>query len=170
MPVWLQVLVGVFAVITAIGVAWTKMVRPAARLVTLAEEVVPLLRELTEQAPNTLKVLNDMAQQFRTDSGSSLRDVVNRLDEAAKEAQVVSSTLAINVETQARRSGSQDVQLERLVQLLSKLVVQVEQSAVADAVVASDLTASQQRADAVEGEAGEAADAGVRSDPTKEAQ
>jgi hypothetical protein len=76
------------AALSALGYLWKKAVKPVAKFITEADKMIPLLVALNEtfkDNPTGFKVLNEIAAQFRTDSGSSLRDVVNRLEVAAKE-------------------------------------------------------------------------------------
>jgi methyl-accepting chemotaxis protein len=98
------------AVLTALGIIWKKGILPLALFISHVNEMVPLLKALNEtfkDNPTGFKVLNEIAAQFRTDSGSSLRDVVNRLEvaakdnkEAAERAAVAADNLRIGVEAQ----------------------------------------------------------------------
>lgn len=65
---WAQYVLWAGAFVAAIAVIWAKVFRPMMNLVSAAA------------------VLQEIVKQFRTDSGSSLRDAVNRLEEAAKAA------------------------------------------------------------------------------------
>ena len=65
---WVQYVLWAAAFVAAIAVIWAKVFRPMMNLVSAAA------------------VLQEIVKQFRTDSGSSLRDVVNRLEESAKVA------------------------------------------------------------------------------------
>lgn len=83
MPQWAETLGWIAGALVAAGIVWTKLVRPLLRFASLAERMVPLLVDLTKQfedAPGAFAVLDEVAAQFRTNSGSSLRDVVNRLE------------------------------------------------------------------------------------------
>lgn len=88
MPVWLQVIIGAAALVTAIGVLWKKVISPGARLVHTMELMLPLLNKLLDAFKDSpdgaFKVLQEIAKEFRTDSGSSLRDLANRLEATAK--------------------------------------------------------------------------------------
>jgi len=86
MPVWMQVVLGAAALATAFGVLWAKVVKPGAAFITLVGKLHPLLQNLVDAfsgEANLLQVLHEIAGEFKTDSGSSLRDVINRLDVAA---------------------------------------------------------------------------------------
>jgi hypothetical protein len=77
--------VGIAAFVVAAGIIWTKLLRPAARLIVLGESLLPLLQNMVEHLGHTsepFSVLNEIVAEFRTDSGSSLRDVVNRLEQS----------------------------------------------------------------------------------------
>lgn len=164
MPVWTQYILGTAGLLIALGVIWTKAIRPAAKLVTAAEEMLPMMKELTASfrgTPHAFDVLDEIVAQFRTDSGSSLRDVVNRLEAGAQDFRVGAES--------AKQLAEQDrQQLQRLIILLDRLTVRVDAGVatgtrmeVAQGVVASDLAAAHKRADETQGEAGAAADAAV---------
>jgi len=90
-------LVALGVIIKAPGLIWTRIVKPFAKSVVEVDtvsqlaKVAPDLILLSKMGP----VIYDMAQQFKTDSGSSLRDVINRLEEAAK---ANADALALNAE------------------------------------------------------------------------
>jgi hypothetical protein len=138
-------LLTVAAVITAVGIIWVKMlrpvwlkaVRPISRLAVLADEAIPLLRELIaafrETPPGAFAVLDEIARQFRTDSGSSLLDIVNRIDAAAKENSTVAEVLAAKVEAVKRLTADDRAQdahdrlvLNELDAGMARLVMTVE--------------------------------------------
>lgn len=174
MPTWVQVILAAAAVVTSLGVLWSKVGRPLWRVGRQAEVLVPMLGEFTEAfhgTPQVFAILDEMVREFRTDSGSSLRDVINRL-----EALVLAQTIA----GEAARQLSQDDRqtLARAVLLLDLLGTKADQvtedraAVAADLVVAEakvagvadDLAAAQVRADATDAdEAGAAADAASRS-------
>ncbi len=96
MPRWAQIIIGTAAVLAAAGVIWTKLLRPLGlfiyTFVLVQREILPLLQRFAEvfkDNPNAFKVLDEIVAQFRTNSGSSLRDVVNRIEEAGKQAKIV---------------------------------------------------------------------------------
>lgn len=101
MPSWLQYIVWAAAGVIAVGAIWTKLLRPLARLITYVQQILPLLHELTAQfkdSPNSFSVLEEIAQQFKTDSGSTLRDTVNRLENAANNAHIAAEALKVKAE------------------------------------------------------------------------
>ncbi len=121
LPLWIQIVLTSAALVAAGLTLWTKVLRPGALLVALATEVLPLLKEIVETfrgQPDTFKVLHEIAAEFRSDSGSTLRDAVNRLDHAAIENTRVAAQLQISVEA-ARRLATDDRQ--QLSELLIKL-------------------------------------------------
>ena len=135
MPAWLQWLVWVAGGITALAVIWTKFVRPTARFIARIEAMAPLLVELTEQlkgSPQSFQILKEIVAQFRSDSGSSLRDVVDRLEKAAGENKESARLLRIKAEVLeegvaavkelAKLDRAQATRLERaLVELTTKV-------------------------------------------------
>lgn len=101
MPEWLQWLVWIGGGVAAGGVIWTKFIRPASRFIARIEAMAPLLNELTDQlkgSPRSFEILKEIIAQFRTDSGSSLRDVVDRLEKAAKENRAAGDALKVEAE------------------------------------------------------------------------
>lgn len=164
MPVWTQYILGIAGLLIAIGVIWTKAIRPAAKLVTSAEEMLPMMRELTAAfrgTPHAFDVLDEIVAQFRTDSGSSLRDVVNRLEQGTL-------SLRQGAETVKQLAEQDREHLQRLIILLDRLTIRVDASSAtglrieqAAGVVADDLAEAHRRADANQGEPGAAADAAV---------
>lgn len=164
MPVWTQYILGIAGLLIAVGVIWTKFIRPAAKLVTAAEEILPIMKELTvafRGTPHAFDVLDEIVAQFRTDSGSSLRDVVNRLEQGTQELRQGAQTV--------KQLAEQDREhLQRLIILLDRLTIRVDDSAargsrmeIAAEAVAKDLAESHLRADKSQGEPGAAADAAV---------
>lgn len=98
MPYWLQWILGASALIGALAVIWAKFLQPLGKLITYMHQMLPLLSQLTENFkddPKHLAVLNEIATQFKSDSGSTLRDVVNRLETSALEAQQAAKELRI---------------------------------------------------------------------------
>ena len=196
MPVWGQVILGASAIVTAIGILWSRVFRPGMRAASAAEEMLPLLRELTKvfrDSPDSFTVLHEIAGQFRTDSGSSLRDVVNRLEAAAIENQRAAAELKVGVESSRILAERDRGQVDHLLILLDRLTIRVDdvsasgarieldravvaeglaaREAMVDAAsagVADDLAAAHLRADAAAGDAGSAADAAAQTAPAEE--
>lgn len=156
MPIWIQYILAVGALVGAVGVIWSKVIKPTLKFFATAEEMLPLLKELTAEfkgTPDAFKVLDEIVAQFRTDSGSSLRDVVNRLDDAAKENRAAAEVLKVGVESQKLLAEQDRKELQRLVTLLDRLTVKVEDGAATSARieeqaadVADDLAAVQKGA------------------------
>lgn len=174
MPVWGQVILAMSSIIIAVGVIWTRLLRPAVKLMSTAERILPVVSELTEQfhnAPEAFSVLADIAAQFHTDSGTTLRDVVNRLEiaadqnqklikqvaEAMLEQQTAAKVLQQNVEV-AKRLAEQDRQeLAEAISILRKVRIGVADAA--DVVAASQGRADAVVASTIDTEPGAAADA-----------
>lgn len=169
MPTWAQVLIAAAAVVTAIGVLWSKVLRPGMKAASAAEEMLPLLRDLTRVfrgTPGVFEVLDQIVAQFRTDSGSSLRDVVNRLEVAADDSREAGETLKVGVEAARILADRDRQQLDRLIILIDRLTIRVDlisasgqRIEAANSAVADDLAAAHQRADNTIGDPGAAADA-----------
>ncbi len=63
----------------------------------LALTIAKILDRLNDLMP-VVPVISEMARQFRTDSGSSLRDEINKITEAARQAQLAASLLKETVD------------------------------------------------------------------------
>lgn len=153
MPGWAQIILTAAALVTAVHVIWTRLLKPLVVVRDEMKESVPVMREAVvamKDAPGTFLVLQEIASQFRTDSGSSLRDVVNRLETALQ---------VLKVADEAARVLS--------VQDRAKLQAIIDAAAIAAGLasgVADDLDAAHERAEAepVESEPGAAADSAMR--------
>lgn len=152
MPAVVSIILGVSAVIVALGVIWTKVIRPFAIGIATFEHNVPVLLEI--------------AAQFRTDSGSTLRDVVNRLEAASTENKLSNDQLRATLEGARQLAESDRMRVDRLIALLDRVDVRttatavgVAESAAGAAVIAEDLAAAHDRADAVTDNPGSASDA-----------
>lgn len=179
---WAQWLVLITVVVGVVIAFYQKVVRPAAKLITTSEEAVPLLKELTlvfRGKPDTFKVLDEIAAQFRTDSGTTLRDVVNRLEDAANHNKQSGELLKVGVEASRLLAEQDREQLQRLIVLLDRLTVRVDAGVAtssriekAATSVADDLAEAHRRADDVAhgGDAGAAADAASRQTPKEKAR
>ena len=152
MPEWAQLIMGVAAVITALGVLWTKVLRPGARLISTTEEMLPLLRKLTvtfRDTPESFAVLGEIAAQFKSDSGSSLRDVVNRLEEMATENKRLldisatelrnsDETLKVGVETSKQLAALDRESHRQLMLVVDRLNIKIDELQVSGAVAVTD--------------------------------
>lgn len=86
MPHWAQYFILASLLIGALAVIWTKFVKPLSKLIVFLTEILPMLQDFLEKDkrdPDYQEVLFEIAKQFKTDSGSSLRDVINRLEQAS---------------------------------------------------------------------------------------
>ena len=107
MPAWVQFVIGAAAVVMALGTLW-KVILPGAKLIAEGARLMPVLRDLLAQfgeAPGALSVLKEVAAQFRTDSGSSLRDAVNRLEDASRRLEGRAQTLELRDEEDRTRAA-----------------------------------------------------------------
>lgn len=177
-------IIGFAALVTACGVVWVKVIKPLAKFITLAETMVPLLQSLNEtfkNNPRAFEVLEQMVSQFRTNGGSSLLDIVNRIDsstkansEAAQVAALVADSLRVGVETVKQLAALDRERTQEMVLLLDRLKVKLDDnSATGDRLeqealtVKSNLAESHKRANEALGEPGAAADAAVIIEPEK---
>lgn len=110
MEFWLQWVLTAAGALAAFGVIWAKGIRPLTDLAINARKILPLLQELSDafaDSPQAFATLSQIASEFRTDSGTSLRDVIDRLEAAAKENAVAAEVLRTNLEA-AKRISAQD--------------------------------------------------------------
>lgn len=178
-PIWGQYILGLAAILTAITVIWKYLLKPTLQFYGTAEKGVPLVRKLVEtfeSNPEAFDVLEQIAAQFRTDSGSSLKDQINRLEEAAirQEAAAVKAEanadhLKIGVETQKQLAEDDRRKLsELMIQLgvnanaMAAMTANIANMQATAREVARDLADSHSRADAITGAPGEAADAAAQ--------
>lgn len=175
MPLWVQYVLATAALVAAFGVIWSKVLKPVARFITTSEEMLPLLITLTEafkDNPNAFQVLSEVASEFRSDSGTTLRDVVNRLEAAAIENKTAADALKVGVEADRLLAERDRKQLQEQLVSLDRLLVRADAAAAtgirmekAATQVANDLAASHARADATSNsEPGAAVDAAVQND------
>lgn len=145
--------------IAAIGVI-LKVFVPIVRLAVDLERIYP--------------VLSMIAAQFRNDSGSTLRDSVDWIMQAAKDNREAAAVLAVAVETTKQLAQLDRDQLRRLELALDRVSVKVDSGGAtglrieeAAAGVAVDLADSHDRAAAVDydAEPGAAADAAATLQP-----
>lgn len=173
METWQKYILGAAGLILAIGVIWKQFLKPTLDFYVTAKEMVPLLKHLTKvfgDDPNALTVLEDIARQFKTDSGSSLKDQVNRLEVAAEKQEANAEHLKIGVETQKSLAQDDREQLRKLLiefgvnaQKMSDLGSMLEHIQKNAAGVAHDLAESHRRADQVSDQPhGAAADAAAQ--------
>lgn len=107
MPTWVQLIISAAAVVMAVGTLW-KVILPGAKMIAEWAVIMPVLRDLAKQfggTPGALGVLREVAAQFRTDSGSSLRDVVNRLEDASQRIEGRAKTLELRDEEDRTRAA-----------------------------------------------------------------
>lgn len=180
MPTWVLVMLATASALTASGVIWTKGIKPLAEIIVLLQQAVPLLRDLSKNlgdVPTPFNVLEEIIAQFRTNGGSSLRDVVNRLEEATQDSNSSVRRLEVQVEAQRILAIQDRQEFLRLIIELDRFAtktareqerVRANLSIAQTAVdgVATDLVAAHTRADLTEGVPGEASDAASRS-PTE---
>lgn len=178
MPAWTQYILIAAALVTAISVLWVKLIRPLAKLITITSQVLPLLEIITatfKDNPDAFNVLADIAAEFRTNDGSSLKDAVDRIEAASEAARLVAldaktaaDELKIGVEARKLMAEQDRKDWREVLLKLDRVTVKVEDNSAtsdrmehAQGVVAHDLAAAHKRADENQGEPGAAADAAV---------
>jgi hypothetical protein len=168
------------AVVTAIGLLVKKVIIPGYKGVGAIEDALPVLREVVTTfggKGGALSVLGEISAQFRTDSGSSLKDSVdalclaaekaveaaevNRLvaEKASEENRRQITELMNRFEVQRRLDANQSEQQERLLLKVDQAMVKIDQMMSDRAQVATDLTAREKKVDEASG--------GVASDLTE---
>lgn len=183
MPGWVQAVIAGAAVITALTVIWAKAIKPGAKIISQAEDTIPLLQKLTKEwadAPNLPQVLKEIHAQFKTNAGSSLRDAINRLEAAAAENKLAAeenkrAAVDLNMQMEVNRALADNDRrtMDRLLSTVSVLDarMRVGVQGVADIKeeqhgVAGDLAAAIERADLEDKTVyGSSADAALRSTP-----
>lgn len=156
MPIWLQVFVVAALsaiVVLQLAVLFVLRSRPNTAEQAVHAEILTLLRELSAVFrgwPDAFGVLDEIVAQFRTNTGHSMRDLLDRLEQAA--------TIAA---TSAEASAAAVSHLSTLVTLGAATGLRIEEHAEG---VADDLRLSHERADAIPvGDHGAAADAAAQS-------
>lgn len=172
MPDWVGVVIATAALVTAIGVLWKKVLAPLVAVSAEARKTVPVMRAMTDTFagdPGIFLVIREIALQFKSDSGSTLRDVVNRLEaasiqnthanellgiaaDAARLAQEGSRVLAASDRERVDRLiallAGVDIRVKENTASVSRVAAGVARSEAGAAVVAEDLAAAHERADA----------------------
>jgi hypothetical protein len=195
MPDWVQWVIAVGAIVTALGIVFKKVILPGYRGVGAIEDALPVFREFTatfKGKTDVFKVIYEIAAQFRTDSGSSLRDAVDQLGQYAEAnresaqraveiAQHASDVAASAAEANRRSNEAMTIrfeagrqldeqralQQERLMLQTDRLMIRVDQMMLDRAQVATDLTAREKKIDeASSGVASDLAAARSRADET----
>lgn len=146
---------------------WIKVLRPVIRAIVLLKEVEPALKEV----PGVLERLDEIVGEFHTNAGSSMRDAIDKLVDAADDSRITAKEVRIGAESARQLALDDRTQLSRLLGELRQLATTVTAGAegvdrleVGAGIIADDLADSHRRADEVEdGTPGEAADAHARS-------
>jgi hypothetical protein len=192
---WVQWVIAAAAITTAVGVLFRKVLGPGYRAAGTIEDALPVFRAFTATFKGKTDVfvtLDNIAAQFRADDGSSLRDAIDGLEKAAKEAMTAAEanrriaekaaddnrrandSLAIRFEAQRLVDEQRGLQQERMMLQVDRLMVRVDQL-MASGVrieasrdqVATDLTAREKLLDAAtSGVASDLAASQKRADDT----
>ncbi len=170
--IWIQLVIILITVTIVARLVYMKALLPFMEAVDKLSNTYKGIKEQTD----ILAVLNEIVGQFRIDGGASMRDVVNRLDDAATANRVAIESTRLTIEAAKILSETDRETAARLEKLLNQVSVKADvaagattAAAVLAAGVANDLENSHLRAEAHGNEAapGEAADAASRR-PTSE--
>lgn len=173
METWQKYILGIAGILVAVGIIWRQFLKPTLDFYVTAKQLVPLLKKINDVFggdPNALHVLYDIKKQFTTDSGSSLKDQINRLEVLSKKQEANAELLKVGVASQEALARDDREQLRKLLvelgvnkqsmDALSKHVDSIRQDA---REVAADLKEAHRRADEVSDQPhGAAADAAAQ--------
>lgn len=170
MPPWAQFVVGLAALAAAVTYIYSKVIRPGAKLISTMDKLLPIAVELTEQfheAPEAFATLRQIAAQFHADSGTSLRDVINRLETAANDNRTAVAVLQSNLEAARILAGQDRTQLAEQTAKLNRANAGISTAATKAAGVADDLEEAHIRAEEHEADSvpGQASDSAMRRPP-----
>lgn len=117
-------ILGAATLATALGVLWKKVLLPGAQTTTLSAALLEQLRAV----PNSPDLLRRMMEEFKTDSGKSLRDVADRIEAAAKLAAQASEDLKSSREAARLLAVEERQQIDRLVAKVDRLIKQLSRN------------------------------------------
>ena len=159
MEAWQKFILGAAALLIAGGVIWRQFLKPTLDFYVTAKQLVPLLKKINDVFggdPNALHVLYEIKKQFTTDSGSSLKDQINRLELAAEKQEANAEHLKVGVASQEALARDDREQLRKLLvelginaEAMRQLTQHVEAIRKDARNVADDLAAAHKRADNV---------------------
>lgn len=115
---WVSWLLGASAVVVAFGVLVQKVFKPAVKLASKAEQLAPLMDELLvkfRDVPEVFTILKEVVEQVRTDSGSSLKDMVIELTKSAEENRAAAEVLKVGVLAAKELSERDRQEMQRLI-------------------------------------------------------
>lgn len=149
-PPWVSLIIAASALLTAVAIVWRLLVKPMFRLIKTGEQVIPLMNNLIDAMSETktpFSVLDDIIAQFRTNSGSSLKDAINRLEAAITDLHSMGQSAKSMADADRARVAAMSVQLEdlnawRRVRQSDEVVEAAAARLVADRQVALDAAAA----------------------------
>lgn len=151
--------------VALLALLWVKLRPPTKAVMVAGDDLLATLlevRSLLSDAPASFKMFGEVVNQFRA-SSESMRDIVQRLDDATEANKVAAALLEHNSTTAAQERALTVSLLTKLTVKADGTLASADRLEAAAAVVASELQASQRRADETEGPDGAAADAASRS-------
>jgi hypothetical protein len=122
-PLWVNSVIVVGVICTTVTAVWRLVLSPISKLIALGADLRPILIELRDEMGATeepFAVLDEIVAQFRTDSGSSLRDVINRV-----EAALTGATVQITSVQASADSAKMQADADR--QRVAQVTIQVEE-------------------------------------------
>lgn len=131
-PLWVNVVVSVAAIMGAVGVLWRTVLRPIQRLVSLGTALLPLMTDLVDVMADTRtpwSVLNEIIAEFRTDSGSSLRDAVDRIEHATHTAATAAKTAQTAVEQNQQQMAGLAIQVDGIAGKQQQIIAEMTKKA-----------------------------------------
>lgn len=164
--VWISLIA---ASVTALGVLIKKILVPGYRGVGALEDALPVFKKFTttfQDNTDVFTVIRDIGKQFKSDSGSTLRDSINRLEEmaetnrnniekaaalallVAEETKRSQEMLMVRFEAQRLLDEQQAAQQERILLRSDRLLVRVDAMIQDRLKVASELAARERQIDA----------------------
>jgi hypothetical protein len=171
---WIQIVLGAAGLVLALGVIWNKILHPVIKFVGLLDVMRPLLQEFVKvfrDRPEAFNILGEIVTAFPAVSGSSLPDVIKRIDQGIETSRIAADVLKVGLEADRKLAQRDREELRSLLLHVDRVAVKVDEG-VATSLrneekvthVAEDLAASHRRADESPGESsGAAADAAMRN-------
>lgn len=137
--------VAIAALVGAWQIIWKKGLKPTAKFIHNINELVDTSRDLLAVTP----VLVDIAQEFKTNGGSSLRDVVNSIETkvdnakiAVDIAQIAIGTWASDRDTVFERLANMEETQRQIITAVSSVLKSTTTTDTAIAKVLSDVAAA----------------------------
>lgn len=159
MPDWLQWVLWAAAGVTALGVIWSKVIKPVYRIISQVEDMLPVWTAATQQladVPAAFQILRDIIAQLRSDSGTTIKDALNRMEAAITDAAKLANEAKVEIAADRRvdhisrnEMQKQVLVLDRLGQKVDNFMTSLARMEAATGVVAFNLATAQSAVDGV---------------------